>query len=547
VPVGTEFQVSSYTNGGWFPRVASDAEGNFVVVWFGPQHHIYGQRYSSVGEPLGSEFRVSTDKPVLLLDGNFFRDIDVSASADGAFVIVWTSFDNTSDFNVGVYGRRFDSAGSAMGAEFQVNTYTSPIQYNPSVAMAPTGGFVVAWENYDGIYSASRGVSGRLFDSSGTPMGMDFRVSSFTYFQSNVDVAPRKDGSFVFVWQDAENAVGQIYAGDGSQIGSRFHVSSGAAFRGFPGVQAAQDGSFIVVWIGNDGGGAGMSGRRFDSSGSPLGSEFQVNSSTVGAQYNVNHGLFVAPDGDFVVAWMTQAGGLDWPDGVAAQRFHSTGERDGTEFQVNTVTTRSQAFPAVGGGPNGFVITWMSDALKEDYFRIVGQRYLNEAVCPETPASDCFPASRSALVIRRPDPETRRSESFVWGWRKNPAVDWNSSSSPSAYLLCLYDSSGLAGETRVTGSCDTESCWGVTASPDGRHRNRWATNRGRTRARREDKLSKLVIRGRGTNLALPALPLDDSAPVVVQLHSSTGRVCLEATYPGPALRNHSNEYRDRAP
>ena len=34
VPLGPEFQVNSYTtNNQWFPSVAADDDGNFVVVW----------------------------------------------------------------------------------------------------------------------------------------------------------------------------------------------------------------------------------------------------------------------------------------------------------------------------------------------------------------------------------------------------------------------------------------------------------------------------------------------------------------------------------
>ena len=47
------------------PSVASDAAGNFVVVWDsadqdGSDVGVFGQRYASSGAPLGPEFRVNT-------------------------------------------------------------------------------------------------------------------------------------------------------------------------------------------------------------------------------------------------------------------------------------------------------------------------------------------------------------------------------------------------------------------------------------------------------------------------------------------------------
>jgi hypothetical protein len=330
--------------------------------------------------------------------------------------------------------------------------------------------------------------------------------------------------------------------------GSELQITSGTGFTGFPAVQADDEGKFIVVWIDRDGNGSGMSGQRFDSSGSPLGTQFQVNSYTLGSQYNVNHGLFVGPDGDFVVAWTTETlGGLSFPDGVFAQRFRSTGERSGTEFQVGTYTVGTQTFPAVAGHSDGFVIVWLSDT-QNNRFDVVGQRYLNGAVCPEAPPAGCFPAGRSALVMKRSQ-ETASVDALAWRWRKDPSVESDVASSASAYVLCLYEGFALASETRISGSCNEESCWNVADGTGRRSARRFTDNRGHglpTRPR-EVGLSRILVRGRGTNLALPALPLDEAGPIIVQLHRNDGAACWEATYTSPAPRNDSFEYRNSTP
>src|SRR5262245_57507468 len=67
-PVGSEFQVSTYTLNSQRPKsgsaIASDANENFVVVWQssaqdGSQYGIFGQRFDGAGAPLGAEFRVN--------------------------------------------------------------------------------------------------------------------------------------------------------------------------------------------------------------------------------------------------------------------------------------------------------------------------------------------------------------------------------------------------------------------------------------------------------------------------------------------------------
>src|SRR6185503_8044197 len=67
VPLGPEFRVNTFTtNSQWFPAVAADALGNFVVLWasstqdYAATSGVFGQRYTSGGEALGPEFRVNT-------------------------------------------------------------------------------------------------------------------------------------------------------------------------------------------------------------------------------------------------------------------------------------------------------------------------------------------------------------------------------------------------------------------------------------------------------------------------------------------------------
>jgi hypothetical protein len=66
LPAGVEFQVNTYTTDFQFaPSVAADAAGNFVAVWEsryqdGSRSGVFGQRYASNGAPQGTEFQVNT-------------------------------------------------------------------------------------------------------------------------------------------------------------------------------------------------------------------------------------------------------------------------------------------------------------------------------------------------------------------------------------------------------------------------------------------------------------------------------------------------------
>src|SRR5882762_383698 len=143
-PLGPEFRVNTYTTGAQgFPAVASDASGNFVVVWHSPQqdgssYGAFGQRYASSGAPLGPEFRVNT-----FTTSNQFGPA-VASDASGNFVVVWTSqYQDGSAF--GIFGQRYTSTGTPAGSEFRVNTYTTAYQAFPHIGTDPAGDFVVVW------------------------------------------------------------------------------------------------------------------------------------------------------------------------------------------------------------------------------------------------------------------------------------------------------------------------------------------------------------------------------------------------------------------
>ncbi|HEY9841199.1 MAG TPA: hypothetical protein V6D23_12135, partial [Candidatus Obscuribacterales bacterium] len=179
------------------------------------------------------------------------------------------------------------------------------------------------------------------------------------------DVAMDADGDFVVVWdkesyEDAGYEVlGQRYDRYASRVGSEFSINTfTTGHQEDPAVAMDADGSFVVVYESYDGGtGPGVAGQRYDSDGSPIGSEFRVNTYTIGNQHKPHVAL--QPNGEFVVVWE----GLDGSNtGIFGQRFNSTGAKIGTtEFLVNTFTSSFQRAPDVASDSQGnFTVVWAS-------------------------------------------------------------------------------------------------------------------------------------------------------------------------------------------
>jgi hypothetical protein len=96
--------------------------------------------------------------------------------AAGNFVVVWMSENQDSPGTRGIYGQRFDAAGTRIGGEFLVNTTILDNQDQPTVAMDSSGNFVVAWWQ-DG---ASEGIYAQRYNSSGVRVGSEFAVNAGT-------------------------------------------------------------------------------------------------------------------------------------------------------------------------------------------------------------------------------------------------------------------------------------------------------------------------------------------------------------------------------
>ena len=113
-PLGTEFQANTYTSYvQQSPAVSSDPCGNFTVVWSGGTdgdgYGIFGQLFDKSGAPVGTQFQVNTyttgDQGTFSALGHV---VDVAADGTGNFTVVWQSENQPNDSSsFGVFGQRY--------------------------------------------------------------------------------------------------------------------------------------------------------------------------------------------------------------------------------------------------------------------------------------------------------------------------------------------------------------------------------------------------------------------------------------------------------
>ena len=264
--LGTEMQVNTYTTES---QISADLsllpDGGFVIVWqsdgsFGSDidsNSIQGRRFDAAGDPIGDQFQVNTTTT------SSQTDPAIDADGDGGFAVVWTSRSSSADDDVdrSIQGRRYASNGTALGDDFQVNSYTTGNQQEARIAVRDSGEFVVVWRTYAGIEGVGQSIQGAYFDADGNPVGDQFRVTNLT---GDFDFCPAivtdGDDRFVVSWASSnstgtdDNGVGNVQARRFAFINVEGKVFLDADFDGIQdGGEAAIEGVEVLLYGATDG------------------------------------------------------------------------------------------------------------------------------------------------------------------------------------------------------------------------------------------------------------------------------------------------------
>jgi len=303
----------------------------------------------------------------------------VAVSPSGSFVIVWQDHRYGQD----IYARRFSSTGLALDTSFKVNDDSISISHiSPDIAMDSLGNFVVVWS--DG-HTGQWDIYAQRFDSSGTPLGNNFRVNddSGAEVQYWSTIAMNRSGLFVVMWEDNRNwsPVGkwdmylQRFDADGTPLGQNIKVNEDTGYADYeskPAVAINQSGALVAVWeddrYGWGSGDGDIFAQRYDSSGLPVGPNFKVNDDIVSSGHYSPPEAGMDSIGNFVISWDDDRGG------IFAQRYDYNGIPLDSNFRVQDHSAYPFSFHGLALYPSGgFVITFSDE--RYGNMDIFAQRY----------------------------------------------------------------------------------------------------------------------------------------------------------------------------
>lgn len=301
-----------------------------------------------------------------------------------------------------------------IGIEDVVNTFTNDAQTQPAIAAPPNNNyFVVVWTSSPVVNPAQdgsgSGIYAQIFTAAGAPFGGEIPVNAVTAGNQGFASVSAYDTGFVVVWEtpdsDSTGVSGRRFDAAGAPVGGQFQVNAstiGPQRR--PDVAADNTGAFVVCWDTNPLNSFEVRCQRYTSAAVTAGGEISVNSTVNGDQQLPSVGR--QTNTNFTVAWQS-SNDQDGDDiGIFMRRFDgANGNALAAETQVNQVTALNQSGPSLGMNPNGaYVIAWSSDNQDGNSTAAVARRYDNAGA-----------AQGNEFIVN----------TFTTGAQNNPAVGMN--------------------------------------------------------------------------------------------------------------------------
>ncbi|MCR9201254.1 MAG: DUF2341 domain-containing protein [Planctomycetaceae bacterium] len=333
--------------------VAISANGEYVVVWTSAQNSgadgdgtgVLMRRFNASGVPLSGEIQVNTQTTGDQLSAS------VALDENGRGVVVWRDDHD-------VMARVFDPYNGFVGTEFRVNTTTSGNRRSPTVDMQANGNFIVAWSGEgnngnDEIYFRRFTIDGAATDAAEVRANANDRSG-----EEDPAVAINDSGQFVLAWEVSGRIYLRHFNQDGSAAHSDLRVENDLSFTWAPDVDINNAGQSVLVYreAGAFGIGAGVWGRAFSLDGSTRGDHFAVSS---GSSDNTQPSVALADNGSFVVVYHGDEDGDGAGSSVKLRRYNASSSPLAAATVVNQTAAGDQHYASVAAlDADNYVVAW---------------------------------------------------------------------------------------------------------------------------------------------------------------------------------------------
>ncbi|MES2204717.1 MAG: hypothetical protein V4496_05795, partial [Pseudomonadota bacterium] len=313
---------------------------------------------------------------------------------------------------------------SDLETKFRVSQVIDDNQLYSSIITLLNGDFVIAWAS--NVDDGTHAICAQMYNADGSNKGEPIQVNAFTisdYQWHNPSIAALMDGGFVVSWSNKGpnystdySVYVQRYNATGSPIGTQTQVNTHTAMdQDYTSIAALADGGFVVSWTSDaqDGSGAGIAAQRYDVNGNKNGTEIPVNTETNNHQFESS--VAALADGGFVVIWANFQN--DFTGGIKGQQFNADGSKRNAEFQINDYSANSTFAPfspRIKSLPEGgFVACWYNMGFDSAGY---GHAYGIDAQIYTSGGSKRGPVLQESTSAWDPSISVLSDGGFVIGW-----------------------------------------------------------------------------------------------------------------------------------
>ncbi|MBQ9396396.1 MAG: metallophosphoesterase [Proteobacteria bacterium] len=294
----------------------------------------------------------------------------------GNFVVVWAD-DTDGNGYYQIYMRGFDENGKERFATTVVNSKDTGQQFNPSIAMAPDGRFVVAWED-ESDNAQTPQIFVRGFDANGKQAFADRNVDKLEGVNRHPSVAMADDGSFVVTWDAAASADADLqvlakgFKADGTDRYPKFTVNAtNDGPQRNPSIGMNSEGVFFIVY--EDDADKNDVFRiktvGYNADGRKLVADIHISDAGENAVEPV---VCVDKSNRAIFSWTAKA----INNGDIRFRLYDNYKLDGATHSANSINRGVQDQPALGCTEDGkFAILWHGNVDDNGDYEIFGHGY----------------------------------------------------------------------------------------------------------------------------------------------------------------------------
>jgi len=346
------------------PVITETSDGNYIIAWiefsFEIEGDVFAQKINNAGQLLWQTGGV----PISTYPGVQIA-LNIEPDATGGAYIVWVDSRNPGK---DLYGQRIDGNGVTQWTTdgIPIANGTGDEEQN-TMWEDGTGGLIIA---YTYSLSGADDLYYKRFLANGT-MDWFLPLSTAIGNQNKVRMAPRGNGEFVFVWQDARNIHPDIYAQKINLAGQMLWSDPYIVFgdndapipvdQEYPRIVQTSDNAVIIVWEDKrlDNQNPDLFAQKINAAGQKLWNPQGVAVTT--AEY-FQRQVRLASDGNggAYMVWEDARNGNVPNIDVYAQRFNATGQALWTAGGLAICTSpNEQSGGIVKVAGNNVYLSWM--------------------------------------------------------------------------------------------------------------------------------------------------------------------------------------------